>query len=40
VVSHAGVMLYLSEELRRRGFAGPKLGIAKHARVYLFERKG
>lgn len=39
VVSHAGVMLYLSEELRRRGFIGPKMGIARHARVYVFDRK-
>ena len=39
VVSHAGMMAYLSAELRRRGFAGPKLRMAKHATLYLFERE-
>jgi len=38
VVSHAGVMAYLSAELRRRGFVGPKLRIAQHARAYIYER--
>ncbi len=36
VVSHAGTMLYLSRELRRRGFTGPCLGIADHARAYVY----
>lgn len=40
VVSHAGLMLYLSRELRRRGFRGPRLGLAEHARVYVYERGG
>jgi broad specificity phosphatase PhoE len=40
VVSHAGMMAYLSAELRRRGFVGPKLRIAKHARVYVYEKNG
>ncbi len=39
VVSHAGMMVFLSRELRRRGFAGPKLGIAKHATAYIYEGK-
>ncbi|HEX5218863.1 MAG TPA: hypothetical protein VFZ59_04800 [Verrucomicrobiae bacterium] len=38
VVSHAGVMMYLSDELRRRGFAGPKLRTPKHAIAYIYER--
>jgi broad specificity phosphatase PhoE len=38
VVSHAGMMAYLCRELRRRGFRGPKLRIAKHATVYAYER--
>ena len=38
VVSHAGIMAYLSSELRRRGFVGPKLRIAKHATAYVFEK--
>jgi broad specificity phosphatase PhoE len=38
VVSHAGMMAYLSRELRRRGFAGPKLRVAKHATIYVYER--
>lgn len=37
VVSHAGMMAYLSAELRRRGFSGPKLRLAKHAQVYVYE---
>lgn len=38
VVSHAGIMSYLSAEFRRRGFSGPKLRIAKHATLYVYER--
>lgn len=38
VVSHAGMMLYLGRELARRGFRGPRLGVAEHARAYVFER--
>jgi len=40
VVSHAGMMAYLSAELRRRGFIGPKLRIAEHATVYIYEKNG
>jgi broad specificity phosphatase PhoE len=36
VVSHAGMMAFLSAELRRRGFLGPRLRIAEHARVYVY----
>jgi broad specificity phosphatase PhoE len=39
VVSHAGMMAYLSAELRRRGFAGPKLRIAKHATAYVYAKE-
>jgi broad specificity phosphatase PhoE len=38
VVSHAGMMMYLRKELMRRGFRGPKFGLAEHARAYVFER--
>ena len=38
VVSHAGMMAYLSAELRRRGFVGPKLRIARHATAYIYEK--
>ena len=38
VVSHAGMMAYLSAELRRRGYVGPKLRIAKHATLYRYEK--
>lgn len=38
IVSHAGMMNYLSAELRRRGFIGPKLRIAKHAQAYVYEQ--
>ena len=39
VVSHAGTMAYLSRELRRRGFTGPKISVATHAKLYVFERQ-
>ena len=39
VVSHAGFLSYLSAELRRRGFDGPKLRIPQNARLYLYERR-
>lgn len=38
VVSHAGMMAYLSAELCRRGFAGPRLRIPKHATLYVYEK--
>jgi broad specificity phosphatase PhoE len=38
IVSHAGMMAYLSAELRRRGFAGPRLRIPRHAMLYVYER--
>jgi broad specificity phosphatase PhoE len=38
IVSHAGMMLYLRKELLRRGFCGPKFGIADHAKIYIFGR--
>jgi broad specificity phosphatase PhoE len=38
VVSHAGMMAYLSAEIRRRGFWGPKLRMPKHAVLYVYER--
>ena len=38
VVSHGGVMAFLSGELRKRGFTGPKFGLATHARTYVFEK--
>jgi hypothetical protein len=28
------MMMYLRKELLRRGFQGPRFGIAQHARVY------
>lgn len=40
VVSHAGMMAMLSAELRRRGFTGPRLRIAAHARAYVYSRAG
>ncbi len=39
VVSHAGMMIYLSAELRRRGFRGPSLRMPKHATLYVYERE-
>lgn len=40
VVSHAGMMAYLSSELRRRGFSGPRLHVARHATVYTYVSPG
>ncbi len=39
IASHAGFLAYLSAELRRRGFDGPKLRIPQNARLYLYERR-
>lgn len=38
IVSQAGMMASLNAELRRRGFTGPKLRIARHATVYTYRR--
>jgi broad specificity phosphatase PhoE len=38
VVSHAGFLAYLSAELKRRGFGGPRLRIPENARLYLYVR--
>jgi broad specificity phosphatase PhoE len=38
VASHAGIMAYLSAELRRRGLKGPRLKIARHATVHVYSR--
>ena len=38
IVSHAGMMFYLRKELLRRGFRGPNFKLARHARLYVFER--
>jgi broad specificity phosphatase PhoE len=38
VVSHAGMMAYLSAELRRRGFVGRKLRVAEPATLHVYER--
>lgn len=39
VVSHAGLMIYLSAELNRRGYTGAKLRMPKHATLYLYEKQ-
>ncbi len=38
VVSHAGLLAYLSAELRRRGFTGPRFRLARHATAYVYKR--
>lgn len=38
IVSHAGMMTYLSRELHRRRFHGPKLKIPSHARLHVYHR--
>ncbi len=39
VVSHAGVMMYLSKALVARGFEGPKFKFPIHAHLYEFVRE-
>lgn len=38
IVSHAALMVFMREELIRRGFAGPKFKIAKNGELYVFEK--
>ncbi|BBF94336.1 histidine phosphatase family protein [Blastochloris tepida] len=38
VVSHAGSMMFLRRALIRRGFTGPRFGIAECGRLYVFTR--
>jgi broad specificity phosphatase PhoE len=40
VVSHGGMMIYLSAELRRRGYPGPKLKHPRHATLYCYQKAG
>lgn len=39
VVSHAGFLSFLARELTRRGFAGPRLRVPEHAKLYVFRRE-
>jgi broad specificity phosphatase PhoE len=39
IVSHAGMMAYLSAELRRRGYTGPKLRVPRHTVLYVYEKR-
>ncbi len=38
IVSHAALMIYLREELLKRGFKGPKYKIPDNGKVYIFEK--
>ncbi|MBY0426137.1 MAG: histidine phosphatase family protein [Cytophagales bacterium] len=38
IVSHGFVMLYLEQELVRRGFSGKRIGRPAHGKVYVFEK--
>jgi broad specificity phosphatase PhoE len=38
IVSHGGIMAFLRKELLRRGYFGPKFGIAENATLYVFEK--
>jgi len=38
VISHAGMMAYLSAALTKRGYVGPKLRMPEHARLYVYEK--
>jgi broad specificity phosphatase PhoE len=38
VVSHGALMMFMRNELIRRGFKGPKLGRPENAKLYLFEK--
>ncbi|BBI31329.1 histidine phosphatase family protein [Cohnella abietis] len=37
IVSHAALMMYMSRELIKRGFHGPKLGYPTNGKLYVFE---
>lgn len=39
IVSHAGMMFFLRQELLRLGFTGPNFRVAQNGKLYVFERK-
>lgn len=39
IVSHAALMTFLRQELRRRGFHGPAFRLADNGRLYVFENE-
>ncbi|PLR98430.1 histidine phosphatase family protein [Bacillus sp. T33-2] len=39
VVGHGGIMMYMREELLKRGFTGPKFRRAANGQVYIFEKE-
>lgn len=38
IVGHGGMMLFMSKELLKRGFTGPKIKRAENAKIYLYEK--
>ncbi|SDZ63522.1 Histidine phosphatase superfamily (branch 1) [Evansella caseinilytica] len=38
IISHGGIMMFLSRELKKRGFTGPALNRPQNARLYLYEK--
>jgi broad specificity phosphatase PhoE len=38
IVSHGALMIFLSKELLKRGFKGPKLKTPANGKLYIFER--
>ncbi|MBT2755336.1 histidine phosphatase family protein [Mesobacillus foraminis] len=38
IVGHGGLMIFMSNELLKRGFSGPKIKKAENAKIYLFEQ--
>lgn len=38
IVSHGALMIYLREELLKRGFIGPKFKIPENGQLYIFEK--
>ena len=38
IVGHGGIMMFMRQELLRRGFAGPKFRRAENGKLYVFEK--
>ncbi len=38
IVGHGGIMIFMSKELAKRGFTGPKFNRPENARLYVYEK--
>lgn len=39
IVGHGGIMIYLADELRQRGFQGPRIQRPENGKLYVFEER-